>query len=90
MICVFSVLVNHLISFVSTGGAKSSGAAADGTSGALSKKVSEHAAGCKKNALKGSKQSYVRTACCGDHFDLRSPTGTRHCIGVNNPFFFNV
>ena len=95
MICVFSVLVNHLISVVSTGGTKSSGAAADGKSGGksgvseVSRKLKGYAAGCKKNALEVSKQSCVRTACCGNQFDIRSPSGTHNCIIVNN-FFSSV
>ena len=95
MICVFSVLVNYLISFVSTGGTKSGGAAADGKSGGksgvsgVSKKLSGYAAGCKKNALKVSKQSSVCTARCGDQFDIRSPPGMHNCIVVNN-FFSSV
>ena len=89
MICVFKMSdQNHLISFASTGGTKSSGAAADGKSGVseLSKKISGHAAGFKKNALKVSKQSCVRTACCGNQFDIRSPSGMYNSIGVNSPF----
>jgi hypothetical protein len=77
---------------VSTGGTESSGAAADGKRGVFerSKKISGYAAACKKNALKVWKQSSVCTARCGDQFDIGSPTGTRHCIVVNNPFLFNV
>eukprot|EP01050_Picozoa_sp_SAG11_P002931 SAG11_NODE_156_length_14147_cov_10.367597_6_plen_99_part_00 len=91
MICVFKMSdQNQLISFVSTGGTQSSGAAVDDTSGALSKKVSGYAAGYKKNALKVSKQSCVRTACCGDQFDIRSPSGMHNCVDVNCPFLFSV
>eukprot|EP01050_Picozoa_sp_SAG11_P016826 SAG11_NODE_2345_length_3487_cov_1.677981_2_plen_96_part_00 len=89
MICVFKMSdQNHLISFASTGGTKSSGAAADGKSGVseVSKKISGHAAGFKKNALKVSKQTSACTASCGDQFDIKSPTGTHSCIVVNSLF----
>ena len=93
MIGVFTMSnQNHLISFASTGGTKSSGAAADGKSGVseLSKKISGHAASFKKNALKVSKQRNACAACCGDQFDIGSPSGTRHCVVVNSPFLFSV
>ena len=92
MICVFSVLVNHLISFLSTGGTKSGGAAGDGKCGVFerSKKISGYAAGCKKNALEVSKQTSASTASCGDQFDIGSSSGTRHCVVINSPFLFSV
>ena len=83
---------NHLISFASTGGTKSTGAAADGKSGVseLSKKIGGNAASSEKNALEVSKQSSVCTARCGDQFDNGCSTGTRHCVVVNCPFLFSV
>eukprot|EP01052_Picozoa_sp_SAG31_P043607 SAG31_NODE_7318_length_1720_cov_2.404688_4_plen_147_part_01 len=71
---------------MSTGGTKSSGAAADGKSGVseVSKKISGCAAGCTKNALEVSKQSSVCTARCGDQFDIRSLTPSVF-FSVNQP-----
>ena len=73
---------------MSTDGTKSRGAAADGKSGVFEvlNQINVYAAGCKKNALKVSKQSSVCTARCGDKFDIRSPSGMHNCIVVNSLF----